>query len=35
MLPYRQVCNCEKQPCMICFLILDLLVKEIDEMLKE
>jgi hypothetical protein len=32
---YRKVCNCEKQPCYICFCLLTLYLREIDEMLKE
>jgi len=35
MRPYKQVCICEKQPCMICFLLYDLLLIQIEEMLKE
>jgi hypothetical protein len=32
---YRQVCLCEPQPCWLCFLMFDLLVKEINWMLEE
>ena len=35
MLTYRQVCTCESQPCWICFLMFDLIVKEIEWMLDE
>jgi len=35
MRKYRQVCVCEKQPCMICFLLYDLHLKEIEWLLEE
>ena len=31
----RQVCFCETQPCMICFLLYDLHLKEIEWLLEE
>jgi hypothetical protein len=32
---FRKVCNCENQPCWVCFLLLDLYIKEINRMLDE
>jgi hypothetical protein len=33
-LKYRQVCNCEKQPCYICFCLFTLYLREIDDLLE-
>jgi hypothetical protein len=32
-LEYRSVCNCDKQPCYICFCLFTLHLREINEML--
>ncbi len=35
MRTYRQVCTCEKQPCLLCFALYDLYLREIEWMLDE
>lgn len=32
---FKKVCCCENQPCWICFLILDLHLKDIDRLLND
>jgi len=32
-LKYRKVCNCESQPCIICFCLYTLHIREIDKLL--
>ena len=32
---YRKVCNCEKQPCIICFCLFTLYIKQIEYLLEE
>jgi hypothetical protein len=32
---YRKVCNCKKQPCLICFCLFTLYLKEIEWLLEE
>ena len=35
MRKYLKVCQCEPQPCMICFLLFDLYLREIEWLLEE